>query len=156
MAVTVALPRIDPQLGVHRFGRPSWMRDDGAASTVRQASAQEPRVNDLGYPHTGDARPSMYAQAHWVGPGMGRSDISDVNYGNTPVRIAKLWKDAIRFFDGLSQHGFTQQNYREQWPHFIPPMPTRGYRSVSGVLTTQGPTASRVRIPAVISPSAGA
>lgn len=155
MPVNIALPYIDPQFGVHRFGRPSWMRDDGAAPTVRQASAQEHSVRDYEYPYHGDTAPSAYAQAHWVGPGMARSDISDVNYGNAPTRIVKLWKDATRFFDGLNQHGFTQQNYREQWPHFRPPYPTRGYRSVSGVLTTTGPTSSRLRIPAVIAPSAG-
>lgn len=154
MGVTVALPYIDPQPGVHRYGRPSWMHESGA--TLRLPSEQEPRVNDAGYPHKGDATPSAYAQGHWRGPGMGRSDISDLNYGDTPDRIPHLWKDATRFWDGLMQRGFTQQNYREQWPHFRPAYPTRGYRSISGVLTSTGPTGSRMRIPAVIAPSAGA
>ena len=156
MPVTVALPRIDPQPGVHRQTRPPFIRVIGDFITVRLPSRQERRVRDEDYPHRGDTQPSAYAQGWWRGrvPGWPLG-YSMLDYGPVPQRVPHLWKDATRFWDGPSQRGFTQQNYRQQWPHFVPPYKTRGYRSISGVITSQGPTASRVRVPAVFAPSTG-
>jgi hypothetical protein len=144
--------RIDPQGdGVHRQSRPPWAID----WTERLPSNQERSIRDAGYPHTGDAAPSAYAQMHPVGPGMGPIGYGMLDYGDAPIRVPRLYKDAIRFWDGLCQRGSTQQNYRMQMAHLRPSQPTRGYRSVSGVLAGQGPTNSRSWIPAIFTPSTG-
>lgn len=142
-----------PGMGRHRgIGYTQWAGEQG---TLRAASAQDPKpFADLdGYPYNGDRGAGSYAQAYWEGYGDPRTDTSPINYGKAPRRIPKLWKDGIRYWDGVRQHGSKQQNSSAFFFHLRPSMPTRGFRSVSGILYNGGPTASRARIPAVYVPS---
>jgi hypothetical protein len=94
--------------------------------------------------------------------GMANSYSSDIgpgslNEGPPPLRIPHVWNDGLNAAAGIRQYGFTQQNYRAYFPHLYlgrSGFPTRGIRSLSGVRQITGPTASRVRIPAIFVPSA--
>lgn len=144
--------RLDPDIGRHR-GLPV-LRGRSSAEGVRGTSSQEPRIRDKdGYPYKGDDQPSAIATGYWKGYGTGPIGYSQLDYGPTPIRIPRLWRDGIRYWDGIAQRGYTQQNYRLFLFHLRPSAPTRGYRSVSGVLAG-GPTSSRRRIPAVFVPTA--
>jgi hypothetical protein len=146
-------PRIDPDIGRHR-GLPV-LRGRSSAEGVRLPSSQEPRIRDKrGYPYSGDSQPSLYATGYWKGYGSGPIGYSPIDYGPTPIRIPRLWHDGIRYWDGIAQRGYTQQNYRLFLFHLRPSAPTRGYRSISGVLANGGPTSSRRRIPAIFVPTA--
>lgn len=152
-----ANPQGDPDMGRHR-GIPYQPRPGaGTGAPLRAPSAQDPHPERdyEGYPY-GRTQPALYAQGYPKGRGMqlGGDATSPLNYGEAPRRIPKLWKDGTRYWDGVMQHGSTQQNYRVFLFHLRPSMPTRGYRSVSGVLYNGGPTASRARIPAIFVPSA--
>lgn len=150
----VSDPRIDPDLGRHR-GRPAMYRpNSGTGAQVRLGSAQEPHPNDSAdYPYNGDKAPSLLATGYWKGYGDGPVGYSPIDYGPIPKRIPRLWRDGNRYWDGVQTRGYTQQNYRLFLFHLRPSMPTRGYRSISGVLYNGGPTSSRRRIPAVYVPT---
>lgn len=154
--IKIVLTRIDPQHGGTHRQQP--IPGTGSQAPFwRLPTAQDPggAVADKPYPHGGAARhPSAYAQGHWRG-GVAAWPVgySPLDYGEVPVRAPKLWKDAISHWDGMRQRGFTQQNYRLQLLHLRPSYPTRGHRSISGVLAGGGPTASIARIPAIFVPS---
>ena len=145
--------QIDPQWGVHRGVSASYPPD---VPSVRMPSAQDKRggFGDYAkYPY--GSRPSSYAQGHWVGPGPGPIGYAPLDYGHVPVRIPKLWKDNVRYWDSLNARAGVGTHYeRLHLLHLRPSYPTRGYRSISGVLYNGGPTASRARIPAIFVPSA--
>lgn len=86
-----------------------------------------------------------------IGPG-------SINESPAPTRIPRVWNDGLAAAAGIRQYAFQQQNYRIFIPHIYfaqrHPVPTRGVRAVSGVRQQDGPTASRIRIPAVFVPSA--
>lgn len=146
----------DPDLGRHRGLPYQSSPGQGTGAPLRAASAQDPKpaADFDGYPYRGDMTPGKYAQGFPGGRAMNPIGYSPLDYGRAPQRIPRLWKDYTRYWDGVMQHGFSQQNYRVFLFHLRPSMPTRGFRSVSGVLYNGGPTASRVRIPAVFVPSA--
>lgn len=153
MPVTVSDVRADPVPG--RRSRP--LPGLGFPESVRRPSAQDKRggLADLtSYPYDRGS-PSTLAQGRYIGKNPSLPlGYSPVDYGAAPVRIPRQWRDGTRYWDGLRQQGFTQQFYQAQMRHFRPAPPTRGYRSVSGVLAGQGQTASRMRIPSVFVPSA--
>ena len=147
--------RIDPQFGVHR---PSMLPTAPSFGPfARLGTSQNPAgasKDSDGPPYPrGDREPARYAQGFPVGHAMGPVGYSPIDYGPAPQRAPKLFKDANSAWDGIGQHGYTQWNYRAQIMHLRPAQPTRGYRSVSGVLSGQGPTASRIRVPAIFVPS---
>lgn len=157
------MTQIDPQFGVHRqepIPTAEIISNAMSGPFYRAPTSQNPNAN-AGVMHDptrppypkGDREPSRYAQGYPRGPGMARSDTSDIDYGVAPQRVPKLFKDATSAWDGASQHGSTQQNYRLQLFHLRPSYPTRGYRAISGIIANQGPTSSRVWIPAVVTPS---
>lgn len=85
-----------------------------------------------------------------IGPG-------SLNEGPPPMRIPHVWNDGLNAAAGLRQYAFTQQNYTAYFKHTYlgrSGFPTRGIRSLSGVRQPVGPTASRIRIPAIYVPSA--
>lgn len=95
-------------------------------------------------------RGRLNSYASDIGPG-------SLNEGDPPMRIPHVWNDGLNAAAGLRQYGFTQQNYSVFFPHVWlgrSGFPTRGIRSISGVRAPDGPTASRIRIPAIYVPSA--
>jgi hypothetical protein len=112
----------------------------------------DPAADFAGYPYKATT-PSRYAQGYWKGKFLNPIGYAPLDYGDAPTRIPKLWKDNIRYWDGTMQRGSTQQNYRIVLFHLRPSMPTRGYRSISGVMAGGGPTSSRARVPAIFIPS---
>jgi hypothetical protein len=166
-----ALPedvQIDPSMGKHRGLAPMYAGMDQLAT--RQPSKQDPRggpADYLGYNY-GATTPSVYAKgepaqkagAWWdlVEDNAAHIEVSPIDYGRAPLRIPKLWKDATRYWDGLTSYGGTEVvGQRVHLFHLRPSYPTRGVRSISGSLAPIGggmSTASRVRIPAVFVPSA--
>lgn len=158
--------QIDSNMGAHRGLAPTY----GVKPTpTRMASAQDKHggaADYLGYNYKGTT-PSVYAKGE---PAQGggkwydkREDAwafieqSPIDYQKPPLRIPKLWKDANRFWDGINSHGGTEViAQRFHLFHLRPSMPTRGYRSISGVFNPIGggmSTASRARIPAIFVPS---
>jgi hypothetical protein len=102
--------------------------------------------------------PSRLAGGQTEGVGMQDTTRSSqgLNESPAPTRIPRFWNDGLNAGAGLSQYGFTQQNYRIFIKHpwlGRSGFPTRGIRAVSGV-TAQMSTASTVRIPAIYVPSA--
>jgi hypothetical protein len=161
-------PQIDPQLSSHRGIAPMYEGTDQVPTRMR--SNQDPKggtADYLGYPY-GKSRPAVYAKGepaqHHGGFYDKREDaaahieVSPIDYGAPPVRIPKLWKDGIRYWDGITSHGGVNAvGQSVHLFHLRPSFPTRGYRSVSGSLAKIGggmSTASRVRVPAIFVPSA--
>jgi hypothetical protein len=121
----------------------------------------------LGYPY-GATQPSVYAIGEPARSGGSWWDarvdqwqeipLSPLDYEKPPLRIPKLFKDANRYWDGITSWGGTEvMGQRFHIFHLRPSSPTRGYRSISGSLAPIGggqSTASRVRIPAIFVPSA--
>lgn len=107
----------------------------------------------------GEGRSRM-AGGQTTGVGMQNTTRSsaDIDESPAPTRIPHVWNDGLNAAAGLDQYAFTQQNYTLFLPHIYfaktHPVPTRGIRAVSGVRQADGPTASRIRIPAVFVPSA--
>lgn len=139
--------RIDPQWGVH-----------GVQEQIPTRGMEGQRIKR--YPQSLPG--SRYAQGQTEGVGEIDTTQSAIGPGSlyespAPTRIPHVWKDGLDASAGLNQRGFTQQNYSLYIKH-IPlgrsGFPTRGIRSLSGVRTETGPTASRIRIPAVFVPSA--
>jgi hypothetical protein len=139
--------RIDPQWGVHVVQEEIPTRPMGGQRIKR-------------YPQTLPG--SRYAQGQTEGVGEVDTTQSAIGPGSlyespAPIRIPHVWKDGLDMSAGLNQRGFTQQNYSLFIKHIglgRSGFPTRGIRSLSGVRTDTGPTASRIRIPAVFVPSA--
>ena len=160
--------QIDPQFGAHRGLAFPYAGNDQQPDRMPSAQDQKGGAADyLGYPYAGTA-PSTYAkgepaqvggawwdtrEADWASP-----EVSPIDYGKPPLRIPKLWKDANRYWDGITSWGGTDVvDQHLHLFHLRPSAPTRGYRSISGVLAPLGggsSTASNVRIPAVFVPSA--
>jgi len=103
---------------------------------------------------------SRYAGGQTEGAGMQNTTRSSQGLDEepAPTRIPRVWNDGLSAAAGLDQYGFTQQNYRLFLKHVFfsrtSPQATRGIRAVSGVSAPNGPTASRIRIPAIFVPSA--
>jgi hypothetical protein len=168
---TGALPedvQIDPAFGKHRGLAPMYEGLDQVPT--RMPSKQDPRGGTpdyLGYNY-GATLPSVYAKGEPAQKGgawwdervdnAAHIEVSPIDYGKAPLRIPKLWKDAIRYWDGLVSWGGTDVvNQRMFLFHLRPSYPTRGARSISGSLAPIGggqSTASKIRIPAVFVPSA--
>lgn len=159
--------QINPDLGKHRGLGPTYGSDQ---QPTRLPSKQDPQggVADYrGYTYN-RSMPSTYAKgepAQHLGKMYDKREDnwafvppSPIDYGAPPVRIPKLWKDGIRYWDGITSHGGVDAvGQRVHLFHLRPSYPTRGYRSVSGSLASTGggmSTASRVRIPAIFVPSA--
>lgn len=160
--------QIDPDMAQHRGVAPMYAGPDQLP--YRLPSKQDVKggaADYLGYNYAGTT-PSVYAKGEpaqhigawwdaredaWASP-----DVSPIDYEKPPLRIPKLWKDANRYWDGISSWGGTEVvGQRVHLYHLRPSIPTRGYRSISGSLAPIGggqSTASRVRIPAVFVPSA--
>jgi hypothetical protein len=160
--------QIDPALGKHRGLGVILAGIDQLP--VRMKSAQDPRggmADYLSYPY-GATEPSRYAMgepAQKVGSWWDKRedqwafvDFSPIDYGKPPLRIPKTWKDANRYWDGITSYGGTDVvGQKVHLFHLRPSFPTRGARSISGSLAPVGggmSTASRARIPAVFVPSA--
>jgi hypothetical protein len=139
--------RVDPQWGVH-----------GVQEQIPGRGMEGQRIKR--YPQSLPG--SRYAQGQTEGVGEVDTTQSAIGPGSlyespAPTRIPHVWKDGLDASAGLNQRGFTQQNYSLFIKH-IPlgrsGFPTRGIRALSGVRQATGPTASRIRIPAVFVPSA--
>jgi hypothetical protein len=160
--------QIDPDMGKHRGLSPLYAGPD--QTPHRLPSRQDPRggaADYLGYNYA-KTQPSAYAKgepAQRVGSWWDKREddaasieVSPIDYGRPPMRIPKLWKDANRFWDGVTSYGGTEvMGQRVHLFHLRPSFPTRGVRSISGSLAPIGggqSTASRIRIPAVFVPSA--
>lgn len=159
--------QIDPDMGKHRGIAPMYAGPDQLP--YRMPSKQDPHggaADYLGYNYA-QTRPSVYAKGEpaqykgawwdaredaWAHP-----EVAPLDYQKPPLRIPKLWKDAIRYWDGVTSYGGTDQmGQKVHLFHLRPSTPTRGYRSISGSLAPIGggqSTASRVRIPAIFVPS---
>lgn len=139
--------RIDPQWGVH-----------GVQEQIPGRGMEGQRIKR--YPQSLPG--SRYAQGQTEGVGEVDTTQSAIGPGSlyespAPTRIPHVWKDGLDASAGLNQRGFTQQNYTLFIKHISlgrSGFPTRGIRSISGVRAGAGPTASRIRIPAVFVPSA--
>lgn len=158
---------IDPDLGKHRGL--AYIANGPDQAATRLPSRQDPRggaADYLGYNY-GATQPSAYAwgePAQKVGKAWDKRedqwayvDRAPLDYGQPPLRIPRPWKDANRFWDGITSWGGTEVvAQRLHLFHLRPSAPTKGYRSVSGMLAPVGggqSTASRVRIPAIFVPS---
>jgi hypothetical protein len=158
--------QIDPDLGKHRglgavYGEPDQV-------PLRAPSFQDhnPASDFVGYNYRG-TEPGTYAKGEpaqktgkWWDKGEDRwteIPLSPLDYKNPPMRIPKLFKDANRYWDGLTtRSGVEAQGHRVHLFHLRPSYPTRGIRSISGSLSEIGggmSTASTARIPAVFVPS---
>lgn len=154
--------RIDPQVGVHRQSPASSAVDAAAGPFYARPSAQD-RVaryrTPYANPQVTDEQVSAQAQGRPVGQYSVPVGYSTLDYGPAPVRIPRQWRDATRSWESLNQHGGSAAGcpaHVNHWlwlPHARPSHPTRGYRSVSGILAGQGPTASNARVPAIFVPS---
>jgi hypothetical protein len=160
--------QIDPALGKHRGLAPMYAGPDQIST--RMPSKQDPKggpADYLGYTY-GGTTPSVYAKGepaqkggNWwdlVEDNAAHIEVSPIDYGRAPLRIPKLWKDATRYWDGITSYGATEVvGQRVHLFHLRPSFPTRGVRSISGSLAPIGggqSTASRIRIPAIFVPSA--
>jgi hypothetical protein len=160
--------QIDPDFGKHRGLAPMYAGPDQLP--YRLPSNQDPKggaADYLGYTY-GGSEPSKYALgepaqitgAWWDAreDNWAPVDVSPLDYQKPPLRIPKLWKDANRYWDGITSWGGTEVvGQRVHLYHLRPSMPTRGIRSISGSLAPIGggqSTASNVRIPAIFVPSA--
>jgi hypothetical protein len=165
MPVTVVAPanwRLDPQAGVHRQSPGSSASNAATSPFYRLPTAQDRRANYKS-PYANnrvvDRHVSTPAEGFGTGPAMNPVGYSPVDYGKTPQRIPRLWYDGISMWEGANVRGSATMGlvaHSNHWlwiPHFRPAPPTRGYRSVSGVLAGQASTSSNVRIPAVFVPS---
>lgn len=158
--------QIDPDMGTHRGLAPTY---GYAVMETRLPSQQDPKggmADYLGYPYD-STTPSRYAKgepAQHIGSFYDKREDNwnfvppaPIDYGAPPLRIPRLWKDANRFWDGINSQGGTDMVAQKiHLFHLRPSAPTRGYRSVSGMLAPVGggmSTASRARIPAIFVPS---
>jgi hypothetical protein len=160
--------QIDPAFGKHRSLAPMYAGPDQLPTRMPSNQDHKGGAADyLGYTYAGTA-PSTYAKGEpaqttgawwdaredaWAHP-----EVSPIDYEKPPLRIPKLWKDYNRYWDGITSWGGTEVvGQRVHLFHLRPSMPTRGIRSISGVLAPIGggsSTASNVRIPAIFVPSA--
>ncbi len=167
MMVAPADAWLDPQPALHKQS-PAPAEGPTTATSVAHARPfyQRPSAQDRAGHFTprnqgkaADASIMANAQGQWKGTGVPPIMPSPVDYGRVPNKIPRLWKDGNRSWAGLSFHGDATVGlitHVNQWlwiPHLRPAMPTRGFRSISGVLQRQGPTASTARVPAVFVPS---
>jgi hypothetical protein len=104
----------------------------------------------------GDRGGIDYGYAPSVGFAVSARAVQDRGGQGPPARVPQLIKSTLREWGGLLQHGMTQTQYQMFMRHesfwFKQQYQTRKAKSISGSLFTQGPTASRVRIPAVFVP----
>lgn len=159
--------RIAPDQFLHRQVPAVYNGNDQVSK--RMPSRQDPMggmADYGGYPYHG-SQPSAYAKGEpaqgkggWWDKGEDRWNevlVSPIDYQQPPLRIPRLWRDGNRYWDGLVSHGGTEQTgQRVHLFHLRPSSPTRGYRSISGSLSSIGggqSTASRVRIPSLFVPS---
>jgi hypothetical protein len=159
--------QIDPDMGKHRGI--AYVSNGTDQIPTRMHSAQDPKggaADYLGYNYD-KSLPSLYAKgepAVHAGKWWDKREddwteipLSPLDYGPAPGRIPKLFKDANRYWDGITSYGGTEVvAQRMHLFHFRPSAPTRGYRSISGSFSTIGggqSTGSRIRIPAIFVPS---
>lgn len=162
MVVAPAMPQLDPQPGVHRQS-PVTSSVDAAAGPFYSTPSTQDQAARYQTPYANaqvtDNQVAAQAQGRPTGPYAVPVGYSTLDYGSAPTRIPRLWRDGTRSWESLNQRGGSAAGcpaHVNHWlwlPHLRPSMPTRGFRSVSGMLAGQGPTASNVRVPAVFIPS---
>jgi hypothetical protein len=122
----------------------------------RQIEPNNVTDSPSGRPNNGERGGMDYGFAPSNGLAVSARAVQDHGGTGPPRRVARLIKSDIREWDGLSQHGMTQRAYQFFMRHesfwFKQQYQTRKAKSISGSLFSQGPTASRVRIPAVFVP----
>lgn len=162
--------RLDPQEFGHR--QTPVPGSNMAGPFMRHPTLQDRSQpgDDGQYPLPPRARyPSAYDEGYYAGELQqdyrgasyydGIVNAEGLDQGPPPQRIPREWHDKLQNWEGLRTHGAGTVGlvaHTNHWVHLYhprPAYPTRGLRSVSGVLASQGPTASRARIPAVFVPS---
>jgi hypothetical protein len=105
---------------------------------------------------TGERGGIDYGFAPSVSLAVSARKVQDGGGQGPPARVPQLIKSTVREWAGLLQHGMTQTQYQMFMRHesfwFKQQYQARKAKSISGSLFTQGPTASRLRIPAVFVP----
>lgn len=138
-------PLQDPQAGEHRT-----VPYPTAYPIERAPTSQDPQggAGDHRYPFPSRA-PLANAQGFPTGRSSQPVGYDGLDHGPIPQRIPRLWRDGLNAWDGLRQWAGTQQFYRAQLRHLRPSYPTRGYRSISGVMAPTSMGSTRIRVPAV-------